>query len=58
MGSLIDDGGDILTAILLLNTYNSHAVVVQVTLAFANLGFILAIIIVAIATILQNQTYE
>lgn len=61
MGWLIEVGATFAAAILLLNgfIYNSPAVLTgfSVTLAFANLGFILAIIIVAIATILQNQTY-
>ena len=54
-------GATFASAILKLNgtLFDSPAVQVgfSVTLAFANLGFVLAIIIIAIATILRNQTY-
>ena len=41
------------------NIFNSPAVQTgfSVTLAIANLGFVLGIIIIAIATIIRNQTY-
>lgn len=54
-------GGFLATAIFKLNGTLFDSPVVQVgfsiTLAFANLGFVLAIIVIAIATILRNQTY-
>ena len=54
-------GATFASAILKLNGTLFDSPIVQVgfsiTLAFANLGFVLAIIVIAIATILRNQTY-
>jgi len=57
----IELGAGFAAAILTLNSsiYNSPTVQTgfSVTLAFANLGFVLALIVIAIATILRSQTY-
>jgi hypothetical protein len=61
IGVFVILGAAFLAGILQLgkHLYDSPAVLTgfSITLAFANLGFVLAIIIIAIATILRNQTY-